>query len=110
LTTEINIRNPDIGDQIKMPMNVLMKRSMDGTKRLYKTGTVKKQLTLSFSQMNIPQRNVVEDFIIQNRGQLITYTDQYAEDWIGYLMQDPTFSHEGHHNNTFQLVLELVSE
>jgi hypothetical protein len=109
LTTEINIRNPDVGDQIKMPLNVMAKRSMDGTKRLYKMGTVKKQMSLQFSNLNIPQRNEVENFLIQNRGQLITYTDQYGQDWVGYLMQDPTFTHNGRHNNVFPLSLEVVS-
>jgi hypothetical protein len=109
LTTEINIKNPDLGDQVRMPLNVMQKRSMDGTRRLYKIGTVKKQVTLSFSGMNIPTRHTVEDFVIKNRGQLITYTDQYAVDWIGYLMQDPTFTHTGRKNNTFTLILELVN-
>lgn len=103
----ITIRSPLIGDERKIRLNAVYRRSRSGLIYGYKRTPEIQSLTLRYQDMNRPTINIIRAFIIA-AVRPITLTLDNGDAWVGDILNDFTTAHASHANSPFTLLFEGV--
>jgi len=88
-TTDVTLRNPNLGDARQLSVYIRLKKSMSGVVVTYKSTPTTQKLLLTFRHLTKVKIDSLRTFISTSMGSEIKYTDHTSIVWRGYILSDP---------------------